>query len=360
MRTSIKILVILFVVITSSVIFTKQASAQQPYVSFQVFYDDLSPYGQWVNYSNFGYVWIPDAGPDFFPYSTGGHWIQTEYGLTWLSDYEWGWAPFHYGRWDYDDYFGWFWVPDNEWGPAWVTWRRAEGYYGWQPMQPGISISLSFDRGYDSHYDHWIFVRDRYIDRPNLNRYYANRTDHERIIRNSTVINNTYVDNRRQATYVSGPARDDIQRTTGRRVKPVAIQENSRPGQNMRNGQLQIYRPQVRNNDQGQKPVPSRVVNQSDVRRPSERNATNQTGNVNQPGNNRRVQQQNTVNKQNNNNTAKPVQTQNANPAQNNRRVVQQQQQKQQQQRQQEQQKQQQQQQQVLLKQQQKEQQQQQ
>ncbi len=65
---------------------------------------------------------------------------MTEYGWTWLSDYPWGWAPFHYGRWDFDNSFGWFWIPGNEWGPAWVTWRRANGYYGWAPMSPGINL----------------------------------------------------------------------------------------------------------------------------------------------------------------------------------------------------------------------------
>ena len=67
-------------VIFISVIFTKPTSAQQNNVSFQVFYDQLSPYGEWVNYPNWGYVWIPDAGADFVPYSTQGHWILTDDG----------------------------------------------------------------------------------------------------------------------------------------------------------------------------------------------------------------------------------------------------------------------------------------
>jgi hypothetical protein len=73
-------------------------------VSFQMFYDQLSPYGQWVNDPNYGYVWIPDVGPNFQPYATNGYWTMTDYGNTWVSDYEWGWAPFHYGRWLYDNY----------------------------------------------------------------------------------------------------------------------------------------------------------------------------------------------------------------------------------------------------------------
>src|SRR5436305_14078333 len=67
----------------------------------QVFYDNLSPYGQWVEHPTHGYVWLPYAEAGFTPYSTNGHWVYTEYGWTWASNYDWGWALFHYGRWDY-------------------------------------------------------------------------------------------------------------------------------------------------------------------------------------------------------------------------------------------------------------------
>lgn len=317
MKVNIKFHAIILAMIISSVLFAKQASAQQPYVNFQVFYDQLSPYGQWVDNPDFGYVWIPDTGPDFAPYSSAGHWIMTDYGLTWVSDYNWGWAPFHYGRWDFNNSYGWFWVPDNEWGPAWVTWREASGYYGWEPMQPGISVSVSFGSGYNSQYDHWMFVRDRDIDRSDIYRYYVSRNDHDMIIRNSTVIDNTYVDSRRNTTYVTGPAREDIQRATGRRISPVAIQENSRPGQDLRNGQLRIYRPEVvKSTNQDQRPAPSRITNMNDVKRPSERNVTNRP-NVNQSNNNRLEQQQNAANQQNNKQLQKPATVKPSNKSKN-------------------------------------------
>jgi hypothetical protein len=360
MKSNIKILAVLFTLVISSVLFPKGAEAQQAYVSFQVFYDQLSPYGKWVDYPSYGYVWIPDAGPDFFPYSSAGHWILTEYGWTWVSDYDWGWAPFHYGRWAYDSYYGWLWVPDNEWGPSWVTWRRAEGYYGWEPMGPGISVTVSFGREYNRYQDHWVFVRERDFERPDIQRYYVNRTDHDRIIRNSRVINKTYVDNRRHATYVSGPDRAEVQKVTGRRVSTVAIQENNKPGQDLNDGKLLIYRPDVRrNSDKEQKAVPSRVTNLKDVKRLPERNATNPPRNANPADNNGKERQPNTVNPQNSNNNkvqpsqpqkttppdnsrkerqpntvnpqnennskAQPRQQQNANPSQNNRREQQQQ-----------------------------------
>ncbi len=272
MKNNIRTIVIIFLGLFFLSAFPRFARAQQGEASFQLFYDQLSPYGDWVDYANYGYVWIPDAGSDFVPYSTAGYWVFTDYGWTWVSDYKWGWAPFHYGRWDYNNYYGWFWVPDNEWGPSWVNWRESDGYYGWSPMQPGINISFTTGNDYDSHNDHWIFVRDRDFERPDINRYAVDRTDYERIIRTSSVINSTYTDKRRNTTYVSGPARRDVQNVLGRKVKSVVIQDNTSPGQNLKNGRLQIYRPPVVKNEQeGRKPAPWKITNLNDAKRPGEK-----------------------------------------------------------------------------------------
>ena len=48
----------------------QKASAQEVSVNFQVFYDELSPYGEWIDNPTYGYVWVPNAGPDFYPYVT--------------------------------------------------------------------------------------------------------------------------------------------------------------------------------------------------------------------------------------------------------------------------------------------------
>ncbi len=330
MKQSIKSLIILLVLITSSLMAPKLASAQQDDVNFQVFYDELSPYGQWVDYENYGYAWIPDAGPDFVPYSTDGHWVLSDYGWTWVSDYEWGWAPFHYGRWDYDNYYGWLWIPDNQWGPAWVNWRQSDGYYGWSPMEPGISLSIGFGRAYSSSNDHWMFVRDRDFERPDIDRYYVNRTDHARIVRNSTVIRSTHIDNSRHTTYVTGPARNDVQRVTGRQIKPVSIRENDRPGQRMNNGQLEMYRPQVsRNNNRDRQAAPERLTNLRDVKRPSERSGSNQQRNAT-PANNSEKQQQQGQQHQRQQQQDAQQQQRMATPANNNGRQQQQQREQQQ------------------------------
>jgi hypothetical protein len=236
--------------------------------------------------------------------------VLTDYGWTWASDYSWGWATFHYGRWSYTDSFGWFWVPDNQWGPAWVNWRQADGYYGWSPMEPGISVSMSFGRSYDSNDDHWLFVRDQDFERTDIHNYYANRSDHDRIVRNSTIINTTYIDRSRHTTYVSGPSRESVQHATGRTITPLRINENNKPGQEISNGQIRIYRPQVvKSNNGEQKPAPARVVPVSDVKRLPARNAThqNQIGNpTTQPQhNNTQPNRQQNINQQENSQTPK-------------------------------------------------------
>lgn len=323
MKSNIKIFTVFLVFMTSCIILPSRTEAQQTNVSFQIFYDQLSPYGQWVDYSDYGYVWIPDSGSDFVPYSTDGHWVLTEYGWTWASDYIWGWATFHYGRWSFNDYLGWFWVPDNEWGPAWVNWRQADGYYGWSPMEPGISINMSFGRPYDSNYDHWLFVRDMDFEKSDLNNYYVNQYDHDRIVRNSTVINLTYFDNDRHTTYISGPSRDAVQRATGRTINPLTIYENNKPGQQINNGQLRIYRPQVeKNNNGGKKTAPARVTNLKDVKRTPVKNATNQNQ-IGTPGTRPATQPVNTVNPQNNNAQQRNINQQNINnQGQQNRTIT--------------------------------------
>jgi hypothetical protein len=282
MKIKFKFGLLLFILAGYTIAVPTQVSAQRVNVNFQVFYDQLSPYGEWTSNSDYGYIWIPDVGPEFSPYSTNGSWVMTDYGWTWVSDYEWGWAPFHYGRWDFDNYYGWFWVPDNEWGPSWVTWRRGNGYYGWAPMRPGISVSMSFGNGY-ADVNRWNFVRDRDFGRPNMGRYYVNRRNNDMIFRSSSVIINTYNDNSRNVTYISGPRAEEVQRYSGRRISNVSIQDNDRPGQQLSRNKLEIYRPQFdRNNNSGQRSAPSRVSEMKDIRPPAERNPSVRRNNIQQ------------------------------------------------------------------------------
>ena len=313
MKPNLKIFTVLLLMATSCVVLPRQMEAQQTAISLQVFYDELSPYGQWIDYIDYGYVWIPNAEPDFVPYSSDGHWILTEYGWTWSSDYDWGWAAFHYGRWSFDNSFGWFWVPDNQWGPAWVNWRQYNEYYGWSPMEPGISLSISFRQSYDSNNDHWLFIRDRDFERSDMNRYYVGRSDRDRMVRNSTIIKRTYVDRTRNTTYVSGPSRESVQQATGRTISPVSVRENNKPGQNLRNGQLEIYRPRIEKDNNGRKTSPTRITNPNDVKRNQGNRPATQTIDNRNKQNNGRPSDQNKVNareyQNRNNQNNEPVKT---------------------------------------------------
>ncbi|MHA4893889.1 DUF6600 domain-containing protein [Pedobacter sp. PWIIR3] len=216
---------------------TQKVMAQDEDVSMQSFYDELSPYGTWIQDPQYGYVWRPDVEQgEFRPYYSNGRWAMTEYGNTWVSDYDWGWAPFHYGRWVYNRYSQWVWIPDTVWGPAWVSWRSGGGYYGWAPMGPGMNVNVNINIP-DLW---WVFVPQRNIYYNSFPRYYSRRN--VVIINNTTIINNTYVRNNRY--YSSGPRANDIRRYTGRDVPVYSVNRTARPSRtNFDGNRINMYSP---------------------------------------------------------------------------------------------------------------------
>jgi hypothetical protein len=275
--TKFILVIIIFLFCTTSETRTK---AQSVSVSFQVFYDDLSPYGTWVEYSPYGYVWIPDVGSGFSPYASNGYWVWTDYGWTWVSDYSWGWCPFHYGRWDYISTYGWFWVPDYAWGPAWVCWRQSPGYYGWAPLRPGITVSMAIGGRYHPPYRRWCFADEHYMGDRYIGRHYIPRNNNHSIIDKSAVIRNTYKDPSRHTTVISGPRREDVQKVSGRNISRVAIADRSQPGHVMQGNRLSIYRPNVVRSSDKSAPRPSKVENIKNVIPVRQRNAGTPKSNV--------------------------------------------------------------------------------
>ncbi|WP_284653276.1 DUF6600 domain-containing protein [Flavobacterium terrisoli] len=259
---------LLFFVTSLLTLLQPQTITAQVSVGFQVFYDNLSPYGSWISSPSYGYVWVPRVSVGFTPYHTNGYWAYTDYGWTWVSNYSWGWAPFHYGRWYYDPYYGWVWVPDNEWGPAWVSWRSSPDYYGWAPLGPGISIQIAYSRGYSVPYNYWTFVRHRDFGRTNINNYYVSNTRNTTIIRNTTVINNVRRDNR-NVSYAAGPNRIEVQKRTGKNFTAMAVKDRGAPGQKSSGRELQLYRPQVKENKAAK---PARITQMKDIKRQPQTN----------------------------------------------------------------------------------------
>jgi len=243
--------------------------------TYQTFYDQLSPYGSWVNYPGYGYCWVPNGlDPSFSPYMTNGHWVYTDMGWTWVSDFAWGWGPFHYGRWFEDPYYGWMWLPGYDWAPAWVIWGDYGGYYGWACLGPHDVLSPHFRPSRD----HWHFVEHQYMGRQDFGSHIM-RTDD--VIHGGDIngrINiishaNTY----HQSVFFSGPKADEVARYSGQEVHAVHINNVSDPKQTrVEGGNINIYRPAiVRNNDQHV--TPNKVNNLQDLQqKPNSRPAQNQ------------------------------------------------------------------------------------
>jgi hypothetical protein len=235
-------------------------------ITYQQFYNDLSPYGNWINYPGYGYVWMPGVS-GFRPYYSNGRWAYTNYGWTWVSDYSWGWAPFHYGRWINPTGYGWMWIPGNEWAPAWVAWRGGGEYYGWAPLGPGMNIHAS---GGSIPYNNWAFVPRQYINSPRINNYYVNQSRNVNIVNNTTIINNTTINNgSSRSVYNPGPPVRDVENVTGAPIRRLTVVESGRPGNpQITNNELNVYRPPVQRQASNATNIkPSRVTDLSEIER---------------------------------------------------------------------------------------------
>ncbi|HNS18578.1 MAG TPA: hypothetical protein PKI34_12240 [Bacteroidales bacterium] len=268
MKTQVKILAVLLLVSAFTVLIPEKTVAHHRVViGFQVFYDELAPYGTWVYHPVHGYVWVPDAGPGFYPYASEGHWVLTWAGWTWVSNYPWGWAPFHYGRWYMDPFYGPMWIPGYEWGPGWVAWRKSGDYYGWAPIGPGVNIYVAYGNAYHIPHHHWRFLKGHHFGKHDQYHYYSNVSENTAFIDYSTVINNIRNDQPTNVPYNAGPDRREVERSRGEPVSTVTIREREKPGQYLDGNMLQLYAPEVeKDGSNGRKAAPSRVAKLEDLK----------------------------------------------------------------------------------------------
>lgn len=271
---------LLFLLITLSASTAKgQYGDYEDNVSLETFYEELAPYGVWIDDPQYGRVWRPDVDQEEFrPYYSRGHWEMTRYGNTWVSDYDWGWAPFHYGRWHHHSRRGWVWIPGRQWAPAWVSWRSGGGHYGWAPLGPGININANIGRIPDFW---WVFIPQRNIYYRSYPRYDWRRN--RSIYHNTVIINNIYVNNSNRNRYYTGPRAEEIRRITR---QPVTIHDvknqryaNNRPEVNR--GNVSNPRPS-RPTDAGRGAVNGRTDN-SIVNRPDNTNRGSVNGRSGSP-----------------------------------------------------------------------------
>lgn len=274
----------------------------EPQITFNDFYNQLSPYGNWVNDPAYGNIWIAHVS-GFQPYSTNGYWAYTSYGWTWVSNYNWGWGPFHYGRWGHSPRYGWFWVPGYTWGPAWVSWSTGADMYGWAPLGPGMSLGINISIGsFPANY--WTFMPRRYMGAHNIYNYYAPRSRNTTIIQNTTIINN--YGNVRNQRYSMGPQVREVERSTGRNIQPMRMQNvTSSRSAGVSNNVMRVYRPSVRGTVNERNNTPQR-----NTYTPSRGNAvtpsTNNNREYNAPQRNN-TPQRNNYNPGNNNNQVPPA-----------------------------------------------------
>ncbi len=116
-------------------------------ITIEAFYEELAPYGQWIEDSRLGYVFVPHD-PSYRPFRNG-HWGQSDRGLVWVSYDAVGWAVCHYGAWTIMDDGRWAWVPGTRWSPAQVDWRASDRFVGWAPKLDGTATAPA---------SIWIFV----------------------------------------------------------------------------------------------------------------------------------------------------------------------------------------------------------
>jgi hypothetical protein len=202
-----------------------------PAQSYDMFYTRLDRYGDWMETSDYGYVFRPREAQSggWRPY-TDGRWVYTDCGWTWISEEPFGWATYHYGRWTRLRGIGWIWIPGDEWAPAWVSWRTSDNYVGWAPLPP----EARFDRRTgihnwaDSYYDigpeNYCFVEAREIGSQRLERAVVPTERNVTII--SQTINVTNISYNNTTVVNQGPNYDELRSRSAQPIERLKVERD--------------------------------------------------------------------------------------------------------------------------------------
>jgi hypothetical protein len=188
-------------------------------VDYKEFYDQLSPYGEWVevSFEDIGlkpptaslkssgnnnsvianilgiktayadanvamtFVWKPspeyamvstvDQSPQYVPYSNG-QWVNSDAGWYFKAPTPWEETVHHQGRWVNSPSAGWMWVPGRVWAPAWVDWKQNDDYVSWAPLPPAVYYNTAggFSNTSIDNNNYAIVERGRFLE-PDIYRY---------------------------------------------------------------------------------------------------------------------------------------------------------------------------------------------
>jgi hypothetical protein len=189
--------------------------------------EDLRPYGQWVETTEYGRCWVPRERPSGWRPYTVGHWVNTSDGWCWNSEgpeEQWGVVTYHYGRWYEHPSHGWIWVPGTTWAPAWVAWREGGGYSGWAPLPPTVVVRDRVDAVYIDRYvpaDRYVYVEERYLGEPRVYSHVVR--NNVTIVRQTTNITNITVVNNRVVN--RGVEVAHVERSAGKRYETVRVEQ---------------------------------------------------------------------------------------------------------------------------------------
>lgn len=261
--------------------FAPRAARADEEVSFQFFYDTLSPLGEWVQVGDYGDCWRPnDVDEDWAPY-TDGYWSYTDAGWTWVSYEDWGGITYHYGRWVRTDEVGWCWVPDYEWGPAWVSWRNNEEAIGWAPLPPeahwraSVGISTWCDDTYDIGPGCYTFCPIVEFGAPLIRSVCYPRSRNVFFIGSTVNITNITYNSYHNVVFCGGPNFVFINERAHRHIPSLKLviggnfNRGGHAWTNARNvgNTLQVYAPKIVNNNTTiiNKPKITKIVNKTQV-----------------------------------------------------------------------------------------------
>ncbi len=198
--------------------------------SYSTFYRKLDPYGDWMETSDYGYVFQPRQATqarDWRPY-TNGHWVYTDAGWTWISDEKFGWATYHYGRWIRLRSVGWVWVPGEKWAPAWVSWRKGGDYVGWAPLPPEAQFDRQTgirnwaDNYYDIGPEQYAFVPANEFGRKLTPREIVPTERNVTIINQTTNVTNIVYNN--SVIVDQGPSYDDLRKPSRQPIERYRLE----------------------------------------------------------------------------------------------------------------------------------------